>query len=151
MGQPAHPQGTRVNSIQLADISLAWWGSERGFFFQPYLVSLLFKFIRQWVTAGLVLPHQTIWVGGGTLQFLKLRSRRTIFPARLPFPDLGWVNNVPNSLRKASSRRPQERFAEAVVIRYFRQLPPTLVLRDSVEDLIRPALTLRRPRYAFTF
>ena len=85
------------------------------------------------------------------MQFLKLRSRRTIFPARLPFPDLGWVNNVPNSLRKASSRRPQERFAEAVVIRYFRQLPPTLVLRDSVEDLIRPALTLRRPRYAFTF
>lgn len=34
------------------------------------------------------------------------------------------------------------------VTRYYRYLPAELVLRDAVEDLVRPAINLRRTRYA---
>lgn len=59
MGQPAHPNGSRVNSIQVADNSVAWASHEAAFYHQPYLLAILFKFIRHWLTAGLLLPQQT--------------------------------------------------------------------------------------------
>jgi hypothetical protein len=43
------------------------------------------------------------------------------------------------------------RMPNGVAIRYFRKLPPALILRDNVEDLVRPATVVKRLRYAFTF
>lgn len=147
MGQPIHPNGARVNNTQIADNALAWWGSEKGFFFQSYLLSLLFKFIRHWLTASLVIPHKTPWYNCRVTRLAKLRSRKATFSYMPPLPDLGWDGNLPAVLRKNSSGR----ILDGIVIRYFRQLPPELVLRDAVEDLVRPVLNIRRPRYAFTF
>lgn len=60
---------------------------------------------------------------------------------------MDWENNLPAALRASTTGR----IADGVVIRYYRQLPPELVLPDSVEDLVRPALSLRRARYTYTF
>ena len=147
MGQPAHPNGTRVNNIQVADNSIAWQNTDRGFYFQSYLLSILFKFIRHWLTVSLLVPRQTPWSNGQLNRLASLRSRRALPPQVTPFPDIKWDGDLPSVLKKTSSGR----IFDGVVLRYFRQLPPRLVLRDSVEDLIRPVLNIRRPRYTFTF
>lgn len=76
MGQPSHPNGSRVNSIQVADNSVSWYTNEKAFFFQPYLLSILFKFIRHWLNASLIIPYTTPWYNGHRNRLAKLRSRR---------------------------------------------------------------------------
>lgn len=111
------------------------------------MLAVLFKFIRHWLSASLVIPYQTPWYNGKLNRLAKLRSRRARPPERGVIPALDWGNNAPRSLQKTG----QGRIPNVVVTRYFRKLPQSLVLRDSVEDLIRPAITVKRPRYAFTF
>lgn len=147
MGQPSHPNGSRVNSVQVADNSTSWNGTDRAFYFQSYLLSILFKFIRHWLTAGLVIPYETPWYNGKLNRLAKIRSRRARAVENVVIPDLEWYNNMPKSLQRPSIGKAPS----VVVTRYFRKSPAVLVLKDSVEDLVRPALIIKRPRYAFTF
>jgi hypothetical protein len=147
MGQPSHPNGSRVNSVQVADNSISWSGADRAFYFQAYLLSVLFKFIRHWLTASLVIPYQTPWYNGKLNRLARLRSRRAKAAESGVIPDLEWANNEPRALKKPVVGR----VPNGVVMRYFRKLPSVLILRDSVEDLVRPAIVIKRPRYAFTF
>ncbi len=144
MGQPTHPNGARVNSIQVADNSVAWMGKEGGFFFQPYLLAILFKFIKHWLTASLVIPHCTLWVEDTFNKRLLVRTKQVALQPLDSFPDLEWENNLPRSL--SNSNEPQS-ITNNVVTRYYRQVPAELVLRDNAENLIRPTLNLRRTRY----
>jgi hypothetical protein len=88
MGQPSHPNGSRVNSVQVADNSISWSGADRAFYFQAYLLSVLFKFIRHWLTASLVIPYQTPWYNGKLNRLARLRSRRAKAAESGVIPDL---------------------------------------------------------------
>lgn len=147
MGQPAHPHGTRVTNIQVADNTIAWNGRENAAYFQSYMLAVLFKFIRHWLRASLLLPHKNPWTHVRYSRMAKLRSRKAVLRVQPTFPVFQWENNLPKVLRKSTSGR----IFDGIVIRYFRQLPPRLILRDSTENLIRPAVNIRRPRYSFTF
>jgi len=97
--------------------------------------------------ASFVVPHQTVWFNPKHEALARLKSRRRFHtPQPKAFPDLNWGNNVPAILQQGDAGRVRD----AVVIRYFRQLPPQLVLRDATEDLFRPLLNIRRLRYTFT-
>lgn len=146
MGQPAHPQGTRVSSIQMADNAVSWDTREQGYYSQSYTLALLFKFIRHWLHSSLVIPHGNPWFNNRYTYAAKLRSRKAVVRSQPMFPLLQWDNNLPKPLRKNTSGR----IFDGIVIRYFRQLPPRLVLRDSTENLVRPVINLRRHRYTFT-
>lgn len=148
MGQPSHPNGSRVNSIQTADNTVTWYGGSKEFFFQTYLLSILFKFIRHWVTASLVIPYQNPWYNGELNRLSRLRSRRLRSQDKSIIPNLEWKNNTPKLLANAPQKK---RTFNRVVRRYFRKLPPSLILRDNVENLIRPSIILKRMRYSFTF
>jgi hypothetical protein len=76
MGQPSHPNGSRVNNIQVADNSISWYANEKAFFIQSYFLSILFKFIRHWLNASLVIPYNTPWYNGYRNRLSKLKSRR---------------------------------------------------------------------------
>lgn len=150
MGQPSHPNGTRVNSMQVADISLGWLGSEKANYTQAYLTSIFFKKTRHWLNAGLLIPYNNIWTDFKNTCVIKFRSRRSVKLSKYAnkiFPEITWDNNVPLSLRWGTERH----FFDSIVIRYFKQRLPRLILRDSVEDLIRPFTYFRRSRYMFTY
>ncbi len=147
MGQPAHPHGTRVNSIQVASNAFAWNTRDEAFYFQSYFLALLFKFIRHWMTAGLLMPYLNPWFPNRYVHTAKLRSRRATIKRQDTFPVLKWSNNLPLALRKADSGR----ILDGVAVRYFRQLPPRLILREDGGDLMRPLVNIRRPRCSFTY
>lgn len=151
MGQPSHPNGSRVNSIQVADNSTSWYGNDKAFFFQSYLLSILFKFIRHWLSSSLVIPYKNPWYSGDTNRQAKFRSRRARPVDKTVIPNLEWHNNVPRALMGTTKGKTKRRFFNGVVFRYFRKLPPALVLRDSMGDLVRPSIIIKRPRYTFTF
>jgi len=149
MGQPAHPSGTRVNNMQVSDIAVGWLSHEPAFYTQPYLLAVLFKAIRHWLGPGLVTPYLNPWESVERHPRVRLRSRR-IVPTRgglaPSFPTFTWGNNRPIELEGKA----QGRLYGALVIRYYRRIPARLVLREAGGDLMRPALTYRRDRYAFT-
>lgn len=150
MGQAAHPNGTRVNSIQVADVSLGWLGSEFANYTQSYALSLLFKNTRHWLSAGFLAPYENIWLNYDNTKILSLRNRKAVKLskyAQRDFPIIEWDNNLPLNLRLENPNR----VFDGIVIRYFRQTSPRLIIKDSVGDLVRPILNLRRPRYAYTY
>lgn len=151
MGQPSHPNGSRVNGIQVADNSVSWYTNDRAFFFQPYLLSILFKFIRHWLNASLVIPYQTPWYNGPRNRLAKLRSRRAKPVDGSIIPSLEWSNNLPRSLEDQTKNKNPAKPFNGVALRYFRKLPSTLFLRDSLGDLFRQSIIIKRPRRSFTF
>jgi hypothetical protein len=38
-----------------------------------------------------------------------------------------------------------------VALRYFRKIPSSFFLKDSLGDLLRPSIVLKRPRRSYTF
>lgn len=151
MGQPSHPNGSRVNSVQVADNSVSWHGNDRAFFFQSYLLSILFKFIRHWLNTSLVVPYKTPWYDGRKNRLARLRSRRARPVDDNIIPNLEWKNNLPRALGGVSNEKARGRLFNRIVFRYFRKLPSRLFLRDGLGDLLRPSVILKRPRRSFTF
>ena len=149
MGQPAHPSGMRANNMQISDVAVGWLSHEPGFYTQPYLLAVLFKAVRHWLGPGLVTPYLNPWESLERHPRIRLRSRRIIHtragltPA---FPAFEWGNNRPVELEGPTPGR----LTGVLVIRYYRRTYPRLVLREAGGDLLRPALTYRRDRYAFT-
>jgi len=151
MGQPSHPNGSRVNSIQTADNSLSWHTKEGAFFFQSYLLSILFKFIRHWLTASLVIPYANPWYDAGTSRLAKLKSRRAKPLKKGVMPDLDWHNNLPRALSDLGKGKATPKPLSVITFRYFRKIPSSLFLRDSLGDLLRPSVIMKRQRRSFTY
>jgi hypothetical protein len=149
MGQPAHPSGTRVNSIQASEIAVGWLSHEPSFYTQPYLIAVLYKAIRHWLGPGLVTPYLNPWQTVERHPRIRLRARRIMHTRQglaPSFPALGWGNNRPTALEGPV----QGRLRDPLVVRYYRRTYPILVLRDAGGDLTRPSITYRRVRYGFT-
>lgn len=151
MGQPSHPNGSRVNSIQVADNSISWYANEKPFFIQSYLLSMLFKFIRHWLNASLVIPYNNPWYNGYTNRLSRLKSRRAKPIEVGALPNLEWSNNVPAILESGTKDRTSTKNFSGVALRYFRKLPASFFLKDSLGDILRPSTILKRPRRSFTF
>jgi hypothetical protein len=149
MGQPAHPSGIRVNNMQVSDVAVGWLSHEPGFYAQPYLLAILYKALRLWLGPGLLTPYLNPWESLDRYPQIRLRSRRIIHsraglaPA---FPTFDWGNNRPKELERLGSGR----LHGPLVIRYYRRTPARLVLREAGVNLMRPTITHRRARYAFT-
>lgn len=94
-------------------------------------------------------PYLNPWESLDRHPRIRLRSRRIIHSREglaPSFPTFDWGNNRPKELEGA----PRGRLQGALVIRYYRRNMPRLILREAGGNLMRPAITHRRDRYAFS-
>ena len=99
-----------------------------------------------------MIPYQTPWHDSRTSRLAKARSRRARAPYKSIIPRIEWGNNAPKAFkaRRKSPKFKKKRFSRAT-FRYFRKLPPSLILRDGLGDLIRPSVIMKRPRNTYTY